>query len=104
MKVEVEKYALLKAQELNVKYSRISVKDTSSRWGSCSSSRALSFSWRLILAPRNVMEYVIVHELCHLIEMNHSHRFWNLVDKTYPEHHEARLWLKKNGRILHQII
>lgn len=104
MKMEVEKYAHLKAQELDVKYSRISIKDTSSRWGSCSSSGALSFSWRLILAPRNVMEYVVVHELCHLIEMNHSHRFWNLVDKTYPQHHEARLWLKKNGKILHQII
>lgn len=104
MKMEVEKYALLKAQELNVKYSRISIKDTSSRWGSCSSNGALSFSWRLILAPKNVMEYVIVHELCHLIEMNHSHRFWHLVEKTYPQHHEARIWLKKNGKTLHQII
>jgi len=104
IKIEIEKYATLKARELKVKYSRITIRDTTSRWGSCSSSGALSFSWRLILAPRSVMEYVVVHELCHLIEMNHSHKFWSLVAQIYPEHKTARLWLKKHGRILHQII
>lgn len=104
MKLEVEKYASLKAEELKVKYSRITIKDTTSRWGSCSTSGALSFSWRLIFAPRNVMEYVVVHELCHLIEMNHSYRFWQLVGKIYPSYSGARLWLKKHGKILHQII
>ena len=104
MKIEVEKYAQLKAEELGVKYQRITVRDTTSRWGSCSSTGALSFSWRLILAPKSVMEYVVVHELCHLIEMNHSHRFWKLVDKAFPGHNAARVWLKKHGKTLHQII
>ncbi len=103
VKPEIEQYALLKAEELKVEYQRITVKDTTSRWGSCSSTGNLSFSWRLILAPKYVLEYVIVHELCHLIEMNHSHRFWRLVDKTYPEHHSSRIWLKRHGKSLHQL-
>lgn len=100
-KYELEKYALLKATELDVSFKRISIRDTSSRWGSCSSEGNLSFSWRLVLAPRFVMDYVIVHELCHLIEMNHSHKFWRLVDKFFPDHHKARSWLKINGKKLH---
>ena len=101
IKTEINQYALLKAQDLKVKYKHISIRDTSSRWGSCSSSGALSFSWRLVLAPRAVMEYVVIHELCHLIEMNHSHRFWKLVDLHCSNHHEARIWLKRNGKSLH---
>jgi predicted metal-dependent hydrolase len=100
-KCELEKYAALKAEELNVTFKRISVRDTSSRWGSCSSRGNLSFSWRLVLAPRYVMDYVIVHELSHLIEMNHSHRFWKLVNMAFPEHQKARSWLKINGKKLH---
>ena len=100
-KYELEKYALLKATELAVSFKKISIRDTSSRWGSCSSEGNLSFSWRLVLAPRFVMDYVIVHELCHLIEMNHSHKFWKLVDRSFPEHHKARSWLKINGKKLH---
>jgi predicted metal-dependent hydrolase len=102
-KYELEKYALLKAKELAVSFKRISIRDTSSHWGSCSSEGNLSFSWRLVLAPRFVMDYVIVHELCHLIEMNHSHKFWKLVDKAFPEHHRARSWLKINGKKLHNV-
>lgn len=102
-KKEAEKYAFLKANELQVKYSRITVKDTISRWGSCSSSGNISFSWRLILAPKNVMEYVIVHELCHLKEMNHSIRFWRLVESVFPGYKVARIWLKSNGKTLHYI-
>ena len=103
MKMIVEQYASLKATELNVKYQRISIRDTTSRWGSCSTSGNLSFSWRLILAPKYVLEYVVVHELCHLVEMNHSHQFWKLVDNIYPEHQLARTWLKKHGKTLHQL-
>ena len=102
-KSELEKYALLKAEELKVEFKNISIRDTSSRWGSCSSQGNLSFSWRLVLAPRYVMDYVIVHELCHLIEMNHSHRFWKLVDTAFPNHLEARSWLKINGKKLHSL-
>ena len=102
-KKEVERYTVLKANELQVKYSKITVRDTVSRWGSCSSSGNLSFSWRLILAPKNVMEYVIVHELCHLKEMNHSIRFWKLVESVCPEYKAARAWLENNGKYLHHI-
>lgn len=102
-KKEVEKYAFLKANELGVKYTKITVKDTISRWGSCSSLGRLSFSWRLILAPKNVMEYVIVHELCHLKEMNHSIRFWKLVESALPDYKIAKAWLKSHGKTLHVI-
>lgn len=101
---EIENYTALKSKELNLKYNRVSVKDTSSRWGSCSSSGGLSFSWRLILAPRFVMEYVVVHELCHTLEMNHSIKFWSLVGKFFPNYNIARDWLKKNGRKLHRLL
>lgn len=103
-KTEIEKYVKEKAEELGFKYQKITVRDTSTRWGSCSSTGSLSFSWRLILAPKMVMEYVAIHELCHLAEMNHSHKFWNLVEQYCPQHKAARFWLKKHGRSLHNII
>ena len=68
------------AEILDVKPAHITVRDTSSRWGSCSSTRNLSFSWRLILAPSFVLEYVVAHEVAHLREMNHGRRFWRLVE------------------------
>jgi predicted metal-dependent hydrolase len=103
-KVEITHQVNKICEYLGLKYNKISVKDMSSRWGSCSQDKNLSFSWRLVLAPREVMEYVVVHEVCHLVEMNHSSRFWNLVHKTYPDYFAAKLWLKKNGRYLHNLI
>ncbi|MGB4191481.1 MAG: SprT family zinc-dependent metalloprotease [Rickettsiales bacterium] len=100
---EIESYASIKAAELGVKFNRISIRDTISRWGSCSSNGNLSFSWKLALSPRNVMEYVVAHELCHLIEMNHSKRFWNLVESIFPNFLAARSWLKIYGKTLHGI-
>lgn len=100
---EINKFAVNMAKAMNVKYNKILVKDTISRWGSCSSSGNLSFSWRLALAPRFVLEYVVIHELCHLVEMNHSRKFWNLVQTYDPKYNEARSWLKVNGRKLHKI-
>ena len=100
-KLEIEKYAVQISELLQVKYNRITVKDTSTRWGSCSIDKNLSFSWRLALAPRDVMEYVVVHELCHLIEMNHSPKFWKLVYKICPDYFVAKTWLKKHGKDLH---
>ncbi len=100
IKQEIEIYAALKVQELNVSYNRITIREVSSRWGSCSKARNLSFSWRLVLAPRYVMEYLVVHELCHLIEMNHSYKFWRLVYKICPEYSQAEKWLKNHGRAL----
>lgn len=89
-------------QRLGVKCTRISVRDQSSRWGSCSSTGALSFSWRLILAPRHVLDYVAAHEVAHLSQMNHGPKFWALVRKTMPDMDEARKWLQIYGMDLHR--
>ena len=103
-KKEIEIHCMKICELLDVKYNKISIKDTVTRWGSCSIDKNLSFSWRLVLAPRNVMEYVVVHEVCHLIEMNHSSKFWKLVYKMCPDYFESKIWLKKNGKKLHQYI
>jgi predicted metal-dependent hydrolase len=92
------------AHLLKVRYRKISIRDTKGQWGSCSSRGNLSFSWRLIFAPSHVMEYVVAHELCHLIERNHSSRFWALVAKIDPNYPAARLWLKKHGRELFRFL
>lgn len=85
---------------LGVTYNRIAIRDTKSRWGSCSSLGNLNFSWRLILAPDYVLDYVVIHELCHLIEMNHSKAFWNNVAIIQPSYKISREWLKNHGQEL----
>ena len=80
----------------------ISMKDTTTRWGSCSSSGALSFSWRLILAPNEVLTYLAAHEVCHLAHMNHSARFWKLCRSICPETDSAENWLKAHGLDLYR--
>ncbi len=82
-------------------FQRFSIKDTKSRWGSCSSRGSISLSWRLILAPEKVARYVCIHEVCHLLEMNHSTKFWALVEHFDPDFKEHRAWLKTHGRELH---
>lgn len=101
IKGEILNYVSVISQRLQVKYNKISIKDTKSRWGSCASNGNLSFSWRLVFAPKYVMEYVVVHELCHIIEMNHSKRFWRLVEQNCPNYIQAKSWLKTHGRSLH---
>jgi predicted metal-dependent hydrolase len=100
-KQEIVKRAKLHADKLNVEYNRITVRDTSSRWGSCSSKKNLSFSWRLIMAPEQVLEYVVAHEIAHLKEMNHSNNFWLLVESIFPNYRSTKNWLKENGTGLH---
>jgi predicted metal-dependent hydrolase len=90
------------AERLGVAIKRITVRDQSSRWGSCSSTGALSYSWRLILAPNFVLEYLAVHEVAHLIEMNHSPRFWRLVHQHCPDASRAKAWLDVHGNDLHR--
>ncbi|MFE1598028.1 M48 family metallopeptidase [Methylobacterium sp. ID0610] len=81
---------------------RLTVRDTRSRWGSCSAQGHLNFSWRLILAPTFVLDYLAAHEVAHLAEMNHSDRFWTLLDRLYPRVEEAERWLKRHGTELHR--
>lgn len=80
----------------------ITLRDPKTRWGSCSSRKTLSLSWRLILAPPDVLNYVAAHEVCHLLEMNHSARFWALVEKISPAYRRQEAWLKQHGRGLHR--
>lgn len=81
-------------------YSSISVRDQKTRWGSCSAKGALSFNWRLMLAPPNILDYVVVHELCHLEHLNHSKDFWECVEAILPDYRERRKWLKEHGHEL----
>lgn len=86
----VEHYRKLLGEEVGA----VRIKDVRSRWGSCSSKRNLNFNWRLVMAPLEVLDYVVVHELCHLKEMNHSPAFWKLVEDILPDYRKQREWLK----------
>lgn len=89
------------ASRIGQSVARVSVRDTKSRWGSCSGQGNLSFSWRLIFAPEPVVDYVVAHEVAHLAEMNHGPRFWRLVESLSPGSAMPREWLKRHrGRLL----
>jgi predicted metal-dependent hydrolase len=90
------------AEKLGVTVKRVVVRDQSSRWGSCSASGRLSFSWRLILAPDYVLDYLAAHEVAHLVEMNHSLRFWRVVERLVPDFKRAKLWLDARATDLHR--
>lgn len=81
-------------------YTSITVRDQRSRWGSCSSRGTLSFNYRLLFAPPKVLDYVVVHELCHLTHMNHSKDFWNLVEQIMPDYRIYKQWLRDHGHEL----
>lgn len=104
LRQKIEAVAKKIAPTLGVAYKKISIRDTRSRWGSCSTNGNLSFSWRLIFASENIVEYLVAHELSHLREMNHSPRFWKLVQTVCPDYKQARSWLKKNGYTLHSYV
>ena len=93
----VHKLIAEEAPRLGVTVTRIAIRDQRTRWGSCSSRGTLSFNWRLVLAPPEVAGYVVVHELCHLREPNHSPRFWRLVAGARPGYPEQRRWLAEHG-------
>lgn len=86
---------------LSVQFESIRIKDQKSRWGSCSSKGNLNFNWRILMAPEPVCDYVIIHELCHLVFMDHSANFWNLVESICPEYKQYKKWLKENGQQLY---
>lgn len=85
------------AEKMGISYGRITIRRQKTRWGSCSQSGNLNFNCLLMLAPPGVVDYVVVHELCHRIEMNHSPRFWKLVGEVYPDYDRWKRWLKENG-------
>ena len=88
------------AKAMHVSYKKISIRDTSSRWGSCSSTGTISFSYRLILAEAHIIDYVVIHELAHTTHHNHAKEFWSLVGTQYPEYKKARAWLRLSGHTL----
>ena len=95
-----EARALEYGARIGVAPSRITMRDTASRWGSCSAARAISFSWRLIFAPDFVRDYVVAHEVAHLKEMNHGPRFWKIVETLHSDMEAAQAWLRTHGRSL----
>ena len=82
---------------MNVSYGRITIRNQKTRWGSCSAKKNLNFNCLLMLAPDEVVDYVVVHELCHLIEMNHSKKFWAQVEPVMPDYKKQKQWLKDHG-------
>lgn len=82
-------------------FKSVAITTAETRWGSCSSNKTLNFNWKLVMAPIEVIDYVVTHELAHLTEMNHSRAFWEQVRKMYPLYREYRTWLKRNGDSLH---
>lgn len=88
------------AERMGVSYNKITIRDQKTRWGSCSGKGNLNFNWRLVLAPVAVLDYVVVHELAHRKEMNHSSRFWNIVGEMMPDYQTHRSWLRNHGNNL----
>lgn len=99
---ELSERSLAKAEAIGRRPSSVTVRDTRSRWGSCSAAGRLAFSWRLILAPEPVLDYVVAHEVAHLAEMNHSRRFWALVGRLCADPGAAKHWLRRHGPGLHR--
>jgi len=100
-KQKIESEVISQAQRMRVRPSSIIIRDQKTRWGSCSSRGTLSFNWRLIMVPPAVLQYVVVHELAHLVEPNHSSDFWSVVARYFPACKEARSWLRRNAGLLH---
>tara|TARA_B100000029_G_scaffold85050_1_gene75633 strand:+ start:2938 stop:3636 length:699 start_codon:yes stop_codon:yes gene_type:complete len=102
-KVQIRPVAEAKARILRSNIGRVTIKDTRTRWGSCSAKGNLNFSWRIVLMPRKVFEYIIIHEVAHLREQNHGKEFWKLVQLMDPNFDHSRLWLQKYGEKLYRI-
>jgi len=97
---DLEPAVMAHAEKLEVRPKRIAIRDQTTRWGSCSTTGTLSFSWRLVLAPPVVLDYLAAHEVTHLVEMNHSRRFWRMLEEIAPHTGEAEAWLKRHGTSL----
>lgn len=97
--VATDRYAALVGR----KVARITLRDTRSRWGSCTADGRLMFSWRLVMAPPSVLDYVAAHEVAHLVEMNHSPAYWSVVRRIFPGYEAERRWLRRHGTTLHAV-
>ena len=97
---ELSRRARAAAARVGGRVARVTIRDTTSRWGSCSAAGNLSFSWRLVLAPEAVVDYVVAHEVAHLVEMNHGPRFWALMRTLHPDPAAARAWLQRHRSLL----
>jgi predicted metal-dependent hydrolase len=97
---EVARRLDLATAAAGLQYTRLSIRGQRTRWASCAADGAMSFNWRLLLAPERVLDYVVWHEVCHLEVANHSARFWTLVERRCPDWREPAAWLRKNGRDL----
>jgi predicted metal-dependent hydrolase len=102
-KREIEKLVVKHTEALGKRAKAIRFKDTSSRWGSCTSDGNLSFSWRIMMAPSPVINYLVAHEVAHLKEMNHGPKFWKLCEQLCPDTERCKAWLKRNGGALQAI-
>ena len=91
------------AAQLGRNYKKLTLRDTRSRWGSCTADGGLMYSWRLIMAPTDVLDYVAAHEVAHLVEMNHQPAFWAIVGKLCPDYQSHRTWLRQHGDSLHRV-
>ncbi|MBQ5890162.1 MAG: M48 family metallopeptidase [Clostridia bacterium] len=96
----IEEKVRLFADKIGVKYGKITIRNQKTRYGSCTAKGNLNFNCLIMLMPEKIIDYVIVHELCHIKELNHSRRFWNEVESILPDYKERRKWLKLNGNIL----
>jgi predicted metal-dependent hydrolase len=99
----LETYVEAHTDTLGLGYKCIQLKDTRSRWGSCTSNGTLSFSWRIVMAPEHVIHYLSAHEVAHLVEMNHSPAFWSVVERLDPTWKKSRHWLRQHGASLHAV-
>jgi len=96
-RIKIEERVRIYQDKMGVCYNKITVKEQKKRWGSCSNKGNLNFNWRLIMAPVSVIDYIVVHELAHLVHPNHSRDFWELVKAIIPDYQEKQEWLKVNG-------
>ncbi|MFA5837370.1 MAG: SprT family zinc-dependent metalloprotease [Bellilinea sp.] len=92
------------ARQFGLKYRSIRITSARTRWGSCSRLNALSFTWRLVMAPLEIIDYIVIHELAHILQKNHSRAFWEQVERMLPDYRSRRAWLKANGRLLDLLI
>lgn len=100
LKIELENFLKHYSKVLGVKYKEYKITETKTTWGTCNSSKKLTFNLKLVMAPLDVVEYVVVHELAHLKHMNHDRSFWNLVGKILPDYKERQNYLKKYGQFM----